>query len=96
MITRNSRYASCVLFRDGSEEFFGFRNAVDRPERPDDRFHKVVPGDRIDLLAHRYFGDAKLWWVICDYNDIAFPLLLEEGRVLRVPSVEFVLIKCQY
>jgi len=90
MITRNSRYASCVLFRDGSDEFFGFRNAVDRPVRPDDRFHKVVPGDRIDLLAHRYFGNAKLWWVICDYNDIAFPLSLEEGQVLSVPSVEHV------
>lgn len=92
MITRNSRYVGCILFRDGSDEFIGFRNAVDRPERPDDRFHKVVPGDRIDLLAHRYFGDAKLWWVICDYNDIAFPLSLEEGRVLRVPSVEYLSI----
>lgn len=93
MISRNSRYASCVLFRDRNEEFFGLRNVVDSPERQDDRFHKVVPGDRIDLLAHRYFGDAKLWWVICDYNDIAFPLSLEEGRVLRMPSVEFVRMK---
>lgn len=96
MITRNSRYANCVLFRDGSEEFFGFRNAVDRPERPDDRFHKVVPGDRIDLLAHRYFGDTKFWWVICDYNDIAFPLSLEEGQVLRMPSVEWLVMNISY
>jgi len=39
---------------------------------PDDRFHTVVEGDRVDLLAHRYLGRADLWWVICDYNDISF------------------------
>jgi hypothetical protein len=46
--------------------------------------------DRADLLAHRYLGRADLWWIICDYNAIFFPLELEPGSVLRIPSVEHV------
>ena len=34
--------------------------------RSDDRFHTVVDGDRLDLLAHRYLGRADLWRIICD------------------------------
>jgi len=93
MITKRSRYAGCILYRDGSEEFVGFRSPINKMERPDDRFHRVLAGDRIDLLAFRYLGDAKLWWVICDYNDIAFPLVIEEGRVLRIPSMEHVMMR---
>ena len=48
----------------------------------------MVEGDRIDLLAHRYLGDARLWWIICDYNDIFFPLELQPGTDLRIPSIE--------
>lgn len=69
MIGPNSRYATCVLYVDGSEEFLGTR-------------------PRIDLIAYRYLGRADLWWVICDYNDIFFPLELEAGMVLRIPCAE--------
>lgn len=61
--------------------------SIQRP-RYDDRFHTVIDGDRIDLIAHRYLGDAKLWWIVADYNDLFFPLELEIGAVLRLPSVE--------
>jgi hypothetical protein len=50
----------------------------------------VTDGDRLDLLAHRYLGEAKLWWIICDYNDILFPLELTPGTVLRIPSMDHV------
>lgn len=88
MIGRRSRYATAILFTGGAEEFLGTRVPVDATPRPDDRFHTVVDGDRLDLLAHRYLGRADLWWIICDYNDIFFPLELEPGSVLRIPSVE--------
>jgi len=90
MIGRRSRYAAAVLFTGQAEEFLGTRFPVDTSPRPDDRFHTVVDGDRADLLAHRYLGRAELWWIICDYNDIFFPLELEPGTVLRIPSVEHV------
>lgn len=86
----DSRYATCVLYVDGSVEFLGTRPRIDTSPRPDDTFHIVVEGDRIDLIAYRYLGSAGLWWIICDYNNIFFPLELEPGSVLRIPSVEHV------
>ena len=88
MIGPDSRYATCVLFVDGSDEFIGTRQRIDTTPRPDDVFHTVVDGDRVELIAYRYLGRAELWWVICDYNNIYFPLELEPGMVLRLPSVD--------
>mgnify|MGYP005851564059 CR=1 FL=1 len=88
MIGESSRYAGCLLYVDGSEEFIGARSRIDTTPQPDDLFHVVESGDRIDLLAYRYLGDPTLWWVICDYNDLFFPLDLELGIALRIPSME--------
>ncbi|BBO89879.1 LysM peptidoglycan-binding domain-containing protein [Desulfosarcina ovata] len=93
MIGRRSRYASGILYTDYGDEFLGVRPRVDTTPRPDDRFHTVVDDDRLDLLAHRYLDRADLWWIICDYNDIFFPLEIEPGTVLRIPSVEHVLMR---
>ncbi len=90
MIGLDSRYAACVLYVDGNVEFLGTRPSIDPSPRPDDIFHTIVESDRIDLIAHRYLGNSSLWWVICDYNDVFFPLELETGSILRVPSVEHV------
>jgi len=90
MIGPDSRYASCVLYIDGHQEFIGTRERIDTSPRPDDVFHTVVEGDRMDLIAYRYLGRADLWWVICDYNDILFPLELEVGMALRIPSAAHV------
>jgi len=90
VISQDSRYATCVLYVDGKEEFLGMRPLIDTTPQPDDVFHTVVEGDRVDLVAYRYLGSALLWWVICDYNDIFLPLDLVSGSVLRVPSVEHV------
>lgn len=88
MMGPDSRYATCVLYVDGQEEFLGTRLRINTSPQPDDIFHTVVEGDRIDLIAYRYLGRAELWWIICDYNDIFFPLELEAEMVLRIPSVE--------
>ncbi len=93
MIEQDSRYAACVLYVDGDQEFLGTRQPIDTLPRADDQFHLVVEGDRVDLLSYRYLGRAELWWVICDYNEIAFPLELEAGAILRIPSRETVQMK---
>ena len=90
MIGVDSRYAACVLYVDGNQEFIGTRQRIDATPRPDDVFHTVVEGDRIDLIAYRYLGRAELWWVICDYNEIFFPLELPLGQVLRIPLADHV------
>ena len=90
MITKRSRYRFSILCQDDGFEFLGNRPQIEAAPRPDDRFHTVVEGERIDLLAHRCLGDARLWWVIGDYNDIFWPLELEAGTVLRIPSAQHV------
>lgn len=82
-----SRYDRAIRHRDGAHQFHGLRRPIQLPTRPDDRYHVVSTGDRVDRLAHQYLGDATLWWLICDLNDIAFPLDLQPGTRLRIPSM---------
>ena len=88
----DSRYEKCVVYRDGDGESLGMRRMIDTTPRYDDRFHTVIDGDRLELLAHRYLVDFKLWWVICDYNDIFFPLELTPGTMLRIPSMDHLIM----
>jgi hypothetical protein len=47
--------------------------------------HTVLAGDRLDLLAFKYYGDSTRWWQIADANaQPPFPTdLLAEGPVVR-------------
>ncbi len=86
-IPSTSRQQFAKLYKERDVLFWGNRQKIDTPHRPDDRFHTVVEGDRIDLLAHRYLGDVNLWWVIADYNDLFFCQDLEIGSKLRIPAL---------
>lgn len=48
--------------------------------------HRVTAGDRLDLLAHRYLGDATAFWRLCDANAILRPaeLTAEVGSTIRI------------
>ena len=41
--------------------------------RNDDRFHTVVAGDRVDLFAASYLGQADLRWVLLDQGNPTLP-----------------------
>lgn len=47
--------------------------------------HVLAVGDRLDLLAHRYYGDSEYWWVIALANRIEDPFALTVGQRLRIP-----------
>ena len=43
-------------------------------------------GDRLDLLAHKYYGSTTMWWIIAtanNLNDANF--FVEPGIQLRIP-----------
>jgi nucleoid-associated protein YgaU len=48
--------------------------------------HQVKQGEEIDLLAQRFYGDEGLWWRILDANPLIYPLDIQPGDVLRVPT----------
>ena len=44
-------------------------------------------GDRLDLLAYKYYNDVSLWWIIAtanNLNDANF--FVQPGLQLRIPS----------
>lgn len=48
--------------------------------------HTYTYGERLDLLAHRYYNRSDLWWFILDHNpEIVDPANIPAGTVLRIP-----------
>ena len=42
-----------------------------------------------DAIAHKHYGDADLWWVICYYNGIIDPLNdMKIGAKIKVPNIQ--------
>jgi hypothetical protein len=52
------------------------------------RVHRVVVGDSLQSLAWREYGDATVWRVIAEANDIDDPMELEPGTELLLPAAE--------
>lgn len=44
-------------------------------------------GDRLDLLADRYYGDVTMWWIIAQANHIGKGTLnIKPGTNIRIPQ----------
>lgn len=57
------------------------------PFRNDDVYVATETGDRLDTLAHQFYGDSRLWWIIASANNIHNAVFaLEDGTVLRIPQ----------
>jgi hypothetical protein len=48
--------------------------------------HIVAGVEDIEYLAWRYYGLSAAWWRIAEANPPAFPLDLETGSSLSIPS----------
>ena len=58
----------------------------DIKERPDDIIMEVKYGDRLDLLAVKYYKDGSLWWIIAKANALpgdSYYINLEQK--IRIP-----------
>lgn len=72
-------------------EFWDVLDLPEIPEQPDDLVHQVVGPDRIDLLAWKYYKDARAWWVIAVANGLEeLPTDMHVGDFLRIPSPRYV------
>ena len=65
------------------------------PIRDSDIFIYPKFGDRLDNLAHKYYGDVSLWWIIAKANNLdAAHIGLEVDKQIRIPTdIEPILIK---
>ncbi len=56
--------------------------------RPSDTDMYIISeqGDRLDLLAYKYYGDQTKWWIIATANNINdATFYVEAGIQLRIP-----------
>jgi hypothetical protein len=57
------------------------------PIRDSDIFIWPKFGDRLDNLAHKYYGDVSLWWIIAKANNLdAAHIGLEMDKQVRIPT----------
>jgi phage protein U len=52
------------------------------------RVHHSVPGETLDRVAWRHYGDSTQWRLLAEANGIVDPLALEPGCPLIVPEIE--------
>lgn len=48
--------------------------------------HRVIAGEAVDSIARAAYGDERLWWRILDANPLVYPLDVQPGDVLDMPS----------
>jgi hypothetical protein len=91
LFARGSRYQSVpdAVHVDGAGREIAYKRLRIIPTARGVITHAVVREDRLDLIAHRYFGDPEQFWRIVDANDGMMPpaLLTELGRRLVIPLV---------
>lgn len=58
------------------------------PETGGSFTYQVKSGDRLDLLAYKFYRTPRKWWLICDANPgLMYPdELLSPGQILIIPK----------
>ena len=51
-----------------------------------DKFIYSKFGDRFDLLAHKFYGDVTLWWVIAKANGLKGKMYVPQNTEIRIPG----------
>jgi hypothetical protein len=87
----NSRYYSLPTLTqtlpDGRTVTYIVRRFVPQPDQFSPlKLHSVAQGDRLDILASKYFNDAQQYWRICDANNAVRPneILETIGNRIRI------------
>ena len=47
---------------------------------------EVQDGERLDHIAHRFYGDGQLWWIIAAASGIGWWLQVPPGTRVFVPD----------
>ena len=56
------------------------------PLRDSDIYIFPFDGDRLDMLAERYYNDSNLWWIIAKANNISGGQIgLNPEKKIRIP-----------
>lgn len=84
-----SRYQVLRVIEETPSTYLETYNQVKIPVSPDDSYHVVSQAEvgRLDMIANDYYGIPEYWWIIAIANNMVDPFLVNEGVMLRVPSL---------
>lgn len=85
----SNRYLYTKKIQDNDTKKYYYESIIYPKINPTDNDLYIISeaGDRLDLLAHKYYNDPSMWWVIAtanNLNDANF--FVEPGIQLRIPS----------
>ena len=83
------RYKNTKLGRDKNGVMFDKPTIWPNiPIKDSDIFVYPVYGDRFDTLAHRYYNDSNLWWIIAKANELSRGDIAPDPlKKVRIPTV---------
>ena len=82
-----NRYSNIQVTKNSAgRQYFTNNIYPEIPVSEDDIYVVTTIGDRLDLLAHSYYGDASLYWMIASANNLPGDSLVPPlGQQLRIP-----------
>jgi LysM repeat protein len=66
---------------------YGPQNPTSGTPRPS-RVHRVQPGETLDRISARYYGDSTRWRMLANANGLEDPLAIRAGALLDIPRLE--------
>lgn len=88
MRQEKTRYSDELIISYKNENIYEIREKIDTSFKVTDEIHTVKGGQGLRDVAQVVYGDARLYWIIAEFNNIIDPFIkLEEGKELRYPSM---------
>ena len=83
-----SRYESNKIIRSKNSNRVYKSNVYPKIERSVTDIYIITrSGDRLDLLANKYYNDQNLWWIIAVANNLGRSgLIVPPAKQLRIPT----------
>lgn len=82
-----SRYSSNRVI---DKTYYETSNKIEIPETDGDVYYTITTDaeSRLDLLAYKFYGNAKYYWMIGYANNIVDPLQpIKKGTTVRIPNI---------
>ena len=79
------RYRNTEKVRKNGQVYYRSTYFESIPTTDNDIYVISQYGDRLDILAHQFYGDVTLWWYIARANNL-FTISVPENIQLRIPG----------
>ena len=91
-ITNISRYKILRKITEDQNEqdaYLETQNQRFVAETDRDLYHivKNEEANRLDIISQKYYGTPQLWWAIALANEFIDPFVVNQGDMIRIPSI---------